>query len=413
MNSKPQNREMPNIRHMLVYCAARKHQSISQAAHKLNLTQPAASQGIAKLEADLGVPLLVRSGKGIAATDEGDIFAERAERAIAQLRAGIKAALHHAGADAKGTDQLQRNITASQIRTLIAVGTHGSFTVAAKSLGLAQPTVHRTAKALEETCGFALFRSTVRGIELTVSGQILNQAAKLARDELRQAREELTQFSGQGRSTFILGSLPLARTSIIPAAISEMLDREKELQVRVIEGRYEELLRALREGDIDCLIGALRSPAPADDVVEEHLFHDDLVIVSNASHPLAQKAEVTLEDTLGYPWIAPPIATPAGQYLFETLDIENRSKTPVRVVASSFVLLRELMLTGEFLTVISGLQIKKDLDEGNLKVLPIDLQGQTRSIGLTMRKKWHPTSSQTAFLGSLKRAGIAAITGVK
>lgn len=207
----------------------------------------------------------------------------------------------------------------------------------------------------------------------------------------------------------MLGSLPLARSQIVPDAIMNMLKREKELQVRVIEGRYAELLRGLREGDIDCLIGALRNPAPAHDVYETALFDDDLIIVCSTSHPLAQLKTVTLEQTLCYPWIAPPISTPSGQYLFQTLEIEKRTSTPVRVVASSFVLLRELLLSGDFLTVISKAQVKKEIVGGALSELPIPLKGQTRSIGLTRRSKWHPTASQHAFLAALENAAKRSI----
>jgi len=350
----------------------------------------------------------VRGGKRLTATEQGAIFAQRAELAIAYLRGGIREALGHAGRDQKLTDKLLRNITATQLRTLIAIGRHGGFTVAAKSLNLAQPTVHRTAKSLEAVCDFEVFRAIYGRIELTAPGHALNQSAKLARAELRQAREELTVLYGSGRRTFVLGSLPLARSQIVPDAILNMFQRDKELQIRVIEGRYAELLRGLREGDIDCLIGALRSPAPASDVYEITLFEDDLIIVCSASHPLARHSVVALEQTLAFPWIAPPISTPSGQYLFETLDIERRAATPVRVVASSFVLLRELLMSGDFLTVISKTQVKREITEGSLQELPVSLKGQTRSIGLTMRNKWHPTASQHAFLEKLKDAAREA-----
>jgi len=409
LSSKLTVHDLPNLRHIQIFNRIQQGGSISSAADKMNVTQPAASQGISNLEKDLAAPLLVRGGKRTTVTEQGEIFAQRSERAIAYLRGGIRAALDHANNDNKRTEQLLRNITATQIRTLIAVGRHGGYTAAAKSLELAQPTVHRTAKSLEAVCGFEIFRVTYGRIELTAPGHALHQNAKLARAELRQAREELAQFSGEGRRTFVLGSLPLARSQIVPDAIMNMLKREKELQVRVIEGRYAELLRGLREGDIDCLIGALRNPAPAHDVYETALFDDDLIIVCSTSHPLAQLKTVTLEQTLCYPWIAPPISTPSGQYLFQTLEIEKRTSTPVRVVASSFVLLRELLLSGDFLTVISKAQVKKEIVGGALSELPIPLKGQTRSIGLTRRSKWHPTASQHAFLAALENAAKRSI----
>lgn len=413
MAGKPIIHDLPNLRHMQIFELTLRSGSVSRAAEKMHLTQPAASQGISNLETDLGVPLLVRGGKRITATEQGEIFAPRVVRAIEYLRSGIRSALQQAGMDTKLTNQVQRNLTSAQIRALIAIGRHGSFTAAARSLKLAQPTIYRTAKSLEAVCGFDLFRASFGGMELTACGQALNQGAKLARTELRQAREELAQFSGISRRTFVLGSLPLARSQIVPEAIVSMLKREDELQVRVIEGRYAELLRGLREGDIDCLIGALRNPAPSDDVFETTLFDDSLVIVCSSTHPLAKNESVTMDDAKSFPWIAPPISTPAGQYLFETLNIEEMTETPVRVVASSFVLLKELLLSGDFLTVISSTQVQKELIDGQLATLPINLHGHVRNIGLTMRKKWHPTASQAAFLEVLKTTAILRSKQVK
>jgi DNA-binding transcriptional LysR family regulator len=56
--------------------------SFSAAARLLNVQQSSVSKGIARLEERLGVRLLVRSPRGLAATEAGQNFYERAKRAI-------------------------------------------------------------------------------------------------------------------------------------------------------------------------------------------------------------------------------------------------------------------------------------------------------------------------------------------
>lgn len=412
MKPEPGAPALPNLRHMRLFCIARQHQSISVAAERMLITQPAASQAVAKLERDLGVQLLVRGSKGLSVSPEGKVFADRADRALRLLSRGVQSAATSAGSDAR-VRQIEGALTSAMLRALIAVATHGSYTVAARALDLAQPTVYRTAKALEQACGFELFRSAPGGIDLTGPGQLLTRAAKLAQAEIRQAKEELAALTGLGRITFVLGSLPLARSEIVPEAIRQAIPQHPQLQIRVIEGRYEELLRNLREGDIDCLIGALRQPPPSEDVVQEPLFSDDLAVVVGAGHPLAHRAQVTLEDTLAHPWIASPLATPAGQYVFDTLKIEDRPQTPVRVVASSLAILRNLLTNGDFVTVVSSHQIKADLAQGSLVALPIPLRNHSRAIGLTTRRNWQPTEAQDGFLTLLRNAARAATVGAK
>lgn len=407
MLPEPNERDLPNIRHMHVFCIAEQYHSISVSAERMFITQPAASQAVAKLEKDLGVTLLIRGSKGLSTSNEGAIFANRARRSIRFLKMGVEAAQNAAGVDDRD-QKLAQKLTSAQLRALTAIGIHGSYTVAARALGLAQPTIYRTAKSLEQSCGFEVFRSALGGIELTSAGQLLNRAAKLARSEIRQAYEELAALSGIGRITFTLGSMPLARSEIVPEAIGQMVTQEKALQVRVQEGRYADMLRELREGGLDCLIGALRDPAPADDVFEEPLFEDELAVIARPEHPLAARPYATLEDTLAYPWIASPMATPAGTYIFETLKIEERPQTPIRVVSSSLVLIRSLLQRDNFVTVISQQQFRSEIESGLLTKLPVALEGNRRKIGLTMRKNWVPTEAQIRFLATLKQAAHEA-----
>src|SRR5262245_22430988 len=56
--------------------------SFSGAARHLRVGQPAISKTIAQLEERLGVKLLVRSTRGLAPTEAGQNFYERAKRAV-------------------------------------------------------------------------------------------------------------------------------------------------------------------------------------------------------------------------------------------------------------------------------------------------------------------------------------------
>src|SRR5690606_19456752 len=146
------------------------------------------------------------------------------------------------------------------------------------------------------------------------------------------------------------------------------------VQVRAVDGVYEDLLRSLREGDLDCLIGALRDPLPASDVTQELLFNDELQIVTHPDHPLASRASVSIEETLAFPWIAPPRMTPPGQYLFQTLRIQDMPRTPVRIVAPTMVMLRTLLAEGDYVSIVSRHQIGLDERDGHIARLNVPLK---------------------------------------
>lgn len=392
----------PNIRHMSIFLETARTGSVSEAAELCHLSQPAATQAITRLELDVGAELLVRRRQRAALTNCGRLFAQRATKALSHLSDGAQAALREGRTKTPRRRPIELSVTASQLRNLIAIANAGSFSVAAKSLGLSQPTVHRTARSLEAVVGVPFFIARTSGVRLTPSAEAFVLGVKLAQSEIRQSLEEIGRELGDERGTFVLGSLPLARTSIVPKAIHAMVSSVDGFQVRVVEGRYAELLRSLREGDLDCLIGALRYPAPAEDIDQEFLFQDALAIVAHPDHPLAGRALRSLEDALSYSWIAPPKETPAGQYLFETLRIQDRPKTPVRVVSSSMAILRGVLAEGPYLSVVSRHQIKVDEALGAITTLDIPLEGHMRDIGLTYRTGWQPTETQSKFIEFLR-----------
>jgi LysR family transcriptional regulator, transcription activator of glutamate synthase operon len=69
-----------------VLVAEREH--VTAAASELHVSQPALSRALARLEAELGVPLFDRQGRSIRLNRYGTLFRPHAERALAELDAG-------------------------------------------------------------------------------------------------------------------------------------------------------------------------------------------------------------------------------------------------------------------------------------------------------------------------------------
>ncbi|MGR3662955.1 MAG: LysR family transcriptional regulator [Paracoccaceae bacterium] len=398
--------KFPNIRHLRVFLEVSRSHSISEAAGKTHLSQPAVTQAVSKLENDLNVALFQRKNVGFYTTEIGTKFAQRVERALRQLRLGAKLSYRfEKGVKARGFSNFDELATSAQLRALVAVGAARSYSLAAREIGLSQPSVHRSVSNLENLSGLKLFRRISSGIEPTAAGHVLIKHTKLAFSEVQQGLNEISEFLGRDATIIIVGSLPLSRTNILPLATHAMIESSKDVQIRIVDGPYNELLRGLRNGELDCMIGALRDPLPADDVVQEALFIDPLAIVAGSHHPLLKRKNISIKDTLEYPWLAPPKTTPSGSYLFETLQIQSLPKTPVRAVSSSLAFLRGLLAQGDYLTIISRHQIKEELDRGSLVPLPIMLENNERPIGLTLRSDWQPTSTQSRFLSLLREIG--------
>ena len=397
--------EFPNLRHLRAFMEVAEAKGISAAAHRIHLSQPAVTQAISGLEKRIGVMLLDRRAEGMFPTTEGEVLLLRVRRMFVHLAEGAARAVRLAARrDGKPVADFHQRVTAAQLRALIAIREAGNFSLAARSLGIAQPSVHRAGRDLEKLSGLKLFTPSRKGIELTPAAEAFARAVMLAGAELDQGLDELTRLSGADTTRIAVGSMPLSRTEILPAACDALLKEAAGVQLRFVDAPYGELLRALRYGELDVLIGALRDPLPAEDVVQEALIDDRLAVMARPDHPLAGRPNLTLDDTLDYPWIAGPKDTPAGAYLFRALGIGGMERTPVSVVTSSMMLVRGLLTRGDYLTLLSPRQAAVEIAQGLMVPLDLPLGDSARQIGLTTRADWMPTPTQARFLDLVRVA---------
>jgi len=75
--------EFQQLRHLI---AAVEHQNLAKAAEECNISQSGLSRSISSLEARLGVPLLVRSPRGVEATPFGKVILERARLIMGEVQ---------------------------------------------------------------------------------------------------------------------------------------------------------------------------------------------------------------------------------------------------------------------------------------------------------------------------------------
>jgi DNA-binding transcriptional LysR family regulator len=98
------------------FCAVADAGSLTRAAERLHLTQPAISRQMRALERDLGVVLLARTPQGVALTPAGRAVIEHARQAVTAARACYAAAQEHRQGSGDSTQRLR--IAAGLMATL-------------------------------------------------------------------------------------------------------------------------------------------------------------------------------------------------------------------------------------------------------------------------------------------------------
>ncbi len=402
---------LPNIRHLRAFAAVAQTGSVTRAAERVHLSQSAVTQAITSLEKAFGGPLFENRKSGAALTARGDIVLKRVRRGLGLIAAADERltgdTARPAGAD---SHSLSLHATVANLRAIVAVASAGSFSAAARRLGVSEPAVNRAARALERALGVALLESRASGVGLTRKGRTLAAYAGRALSEFAGAIDEIGELEGRFEGTVAIGTLPLLRTAVVPRAVVDTVARYPKANVQIHEGSYDALIAALDLGEIDVVLGALRPQPPHGGLEQSILFSDGLSIVARARHPLLRRRKIEPQDLRDYPWVVPLRGTPTRRIFDEAVATGSIVVGDQGLIETgSVVTLRGILVRSDCLTVVSRAQISPEEAAGWLAVLPIALTGTERPLGMITRTGWRPTSLQSAFLAAL-RAAVARET---
>lgn len=393
-----------NFRNLWVLDSVAEFGSINAAAHHLPLTQPALSRVIKILEESLDVSIFERKHDGVVPTNFGEIVLRRVRRSIRYLTEAerVFASEKPAARMVNKPTSLYRNLKFRHLEALIEIANCQNTTIAAKRIGVTQPAVYRSLRELEQFVDAPLFERRYRRMTPTRFGETLLLHSKLALTELRYCENELSARKGLVSGRVKIGILPLLQTMLVPQAIEKLSGQFPGLQFSILDRPYETLVADLRSGDVDLVVGALREPAPLDDMIEEVLFTDVLSVVARAQHPLIRQKRVSIGQLAAEGWIVPMQGTLIRDY-FERIFRRAGIAAPTDLVeASSVSTIRALLLEGNRLAIISRGRIHYEEQSGILAPLAFPLDGTHRKIGITIRADTSLPPGVDAFLEQLR-----------
>ncbi|CAN0366358.1 unnamed protein product, partial [Phaeothamnion confervicola] len=296
-NDPVKNAELPSLRHLRMFEAVARLESVSRAALEVNRSQPAVTQALAKLERTLGVHLIERRHSGSYLTDFGRIVLLRTQRLFALIELALTQPLVGAPfADTARLGPIVERLTSNHVACLIAIADGGTVSSARRGTNVTPRTLSRSAREIELIVGRRITRRSAQGTNLTQGGVELARQLRVAIKEMDYAQEEIAAARGEAQTTISIGAMPQCAMLVLASAIDEFMRCEPAAQIRIAHGPYDLLLGDLRMGRIDFLFGVLRRPEWASDVDEEALFDAPYAIIARRNHPLSRKRTLELDD---------------------------------------------------------------------------------------------------------------------
>jgi len=172
----------------------------------------------------------------------------------------------------------------SQLRYFRAVAKEGSFSAAARSLKVSQPTLTVAVKNLEERLGTTLFHRSREGVKLTRTGEELLEHAEQVFEILDRAEERILGLESDEVGRFVIGCHESLGAYFLPAFMRRFLETAPRIEVSLWNGTSADVTQGVLDRSVD--FGLVVNPRPHPDLVLVPLFHDAVdVVVATASLP--------------------------------------------------------------------------------------------------------------------------------
>ena len=257
-------------------------------------------------------------------------------------------------------------MTLQQLTYFLAAVEHGSFSAAAESLLMAQPSLSEQIRRLEAELGVPLFMRVGRGLELTEAGRLLRPHAERTLAEAQEALESVREVRELTGGTVAFGTFGSAHHYLLGGLVQDFRARHPHVRVRAVGQNSVEVADAVRDGLLEAGLVVL----PIDDRGLEirPSGQDELLYVS--AEPRRLREPMTIERLADAPLILYDARWAA----------QDPTRRQLRERAQRAGVVLEPQIEVEYVTAALDLAVRGLGDTVSTRAV-IDLRGYARRLG--------------------------------
>jgi len=188
-----------------------------------------------------------------------------------------------------------------QLRYFVAVAELRHFTRAARNLRIAQPSVSRAIRVLEEELGTPLFHRMKGNVALTSAGEVLLPWARRVLADVDGAALEVRELADLRRGRLAVGATPSLTTTLLPPALARFHAAFPGVELVLHEAGSRDLVRELEQGALDIALVIL--PLRHEMLETTPLLREELVLAVAPDHALASRKTIAIADLKGVPLV--------------------------------------------------------------------------------------------------------------
>ena len=183
------------------------------------------------------------------------------------------------------------------IRYFIAVAEELHFRRAAERLGIAQPALSRAIRYLEKELGVELFDRTNRSVAITAAGQTFFDGCLTIVNSVEHVVENTRRVNQGQIGALRIGYTDAAISGVLPGQLKAFQDQQPGIVLQPHHDVTTAQLEKLDQGVLD--FGFVTGPINRSGYEQWPIQSESFVCVVYASHPLAARSAIRLEEISG------------------------------------------------------------------------------------------------------------------
>jgi DNA-binding transcriptional LysR family regulator len=248
------------------------------------------------------------------------------------------------------------------VRYFTVVASHRHFGRAAAELHVAQPSLSRQVRRLEQQLGARLLDRTPQGTTLTEAGEAF---LPLARALLRSAGQAAASARAAAQPSRV--TIGYLTSLIVTHAVRELRRAHPEADVRTMHLAWDEPRAALLDHRVDAVV--TRLPFSTEGLHVTVLYDEPRALLVSRDHRLAGKESVTIDDIAGEPM--PRLPDPAWNAFWRVDPRPDGSAAPDGPLITSLDDKLELVADCQAVAIVSA-SLRAEHLRPDLTAIPLD-----------------------------------------
>ncbi len=270
----------------------------------------------------------------------------------------------------------------AQLETFLAIVEERGFSRAALRLRRTQPAVSQAIRRLEDELGERLFERGSRDGTLTAAGVVLRGYAERLlrlRGEARSAVEELRSLA-RGRLSVAANEYT---THLLLPVLAEYRQAHPQIDIAVQRSLASRIPEQVADRQVE--LGLLSFVPEGDALAATAVYKDEVVLVVNPRHPLADGTPVSVQELGALNFIGHAVPSPLRR---EVTALFAREKTPLHmgVQLPSLEAVKQFVATGAGVAILPGLAVAREIERGELVRVPVSELKSQRTLWVVQRR---------------------------